>query len=393
MNKKYEHFQKALEKYREQKEYSQLRCVVPVDEAHLNSSKEAILNFASNDFLALSKHPHVKKNTIKYALEWGAGNTGSRLVTKHLECHWSVEEKLADLVGKESSLLFSSAYQAQQTLLGAVGGNRSLFFIDRFCQNSLIQAATSSQAKLLRYEHQNISQLRNLLEKHKETPCKAKVIISESLFGLSGETCDLKALINLAEEYQVLLYIDDTHAMGMMGKNGMGLASHRSGIDLVTGAFGKVCGFFGAYISLSHLMREYLLAFSPQIAETTVLPPAVLGAISAALDLIPDMQVERKNILHESECLRSSLSSMGWDTREGNSHIIPLFFSSEREMLKITRELSRKNILVTHLSYPTVPKGISCLRLTINALHTREDLDTLKEALKDLKKLPTLVTI
>jgi len=388
--KKYEYFNKALEKHREQKEYSQLRCVVPIDENHIVSSKQKILNFASNDFLGLSQHPYVKKNTIKYVLEWGAGTSNSRLVTEHLECHRNVEEKLADLLGKETSLLFSSPFQAKQTLLGTIGGPRALFFIDRFCENSLMQAAVSSQSKLLRYEHQNIAQLKALLEKHQNTPCATKVIISESLFGLNGETCDLKALIELAREHDALLYIDDSHAIGMMGKHGMGLASHRKGIDIVTGAFGKACGSFGAYIGLNRLMRDYLLAFCPQLVETTKLPPAVLGAISGALDLIPDMQVERKRVLEQSHRLAQNLTAAGWLVGHSDSHIIPLLFSSENEMLKVSQAIGKAGILVTTLRPPAVPRGAARLRLTLNALHTEEQLSTLVSTLKNLKEEPSL---
>ncbi|CCB88309.1 putative 8-amino-7-oxononanoate synthase/2-amino-3-ketobutyrate coenzyme A ligase [Simkania negevensis Z] len=388
--KKYEYFHKALEKHREQKEYSQLRCVVPLDENHIVSSKQKMLNFASNDFLGLSQHPYVKKNTIKYVLEWGAGSSGSRLVTEHLEYHRNVEEKLADLLGKDSSLLFSSPFQAKQTLFGSIGGSRAIFFIDRFCENSLMQAASGSQSKLLRYEHQNLKQLRTLLEKHRDTSCTTKVIISESLFGLNGENGDLKGLIELAREHDALLCIDDSHAIGMMGKHGMGLASHRNGIDIVIGAFGKACGSFGAYIGLSRLMRDYMLAFSPQLVETTTLPPAVLGAISAALDLIPDMQVERQRVLEQSRQLMEKLSNLGWVVGESQSHLIPLLFSSESEVLKMAQVLSQKGILVTTLRPPAVPRGAARLRLTMNALHTDEHLTTLLDTLKSLKKEPSL---
>lgn len=393
MNKKYAHFHQALEKHREQKEYNQLRCVVPIDENHIVSSKQKMINFASNDFLGLSQHTHVKKNTIKYVLEWGAGTTGSRLVTEHLECHRNVEEKLADLVGKETALLFSSAYQMQQSLLSTIGKSRCLFFIDRFCQSSLIQAASHSQAKLFRYEHQNMAQLKSLLEKHQDTPVAAKVIISESLFGLNGELCDIKSLIALAKKHDALLYIDDSHAIGMLGKHGMGLASHRKDIDIVTGAFGKACGSFGAYVATSRLMREYLLAFGPQVVETTALPPAVLGAISGALDLIPDMQVERSKVLTQSQRLREELHTLGWNTGNGSAHLIPLFFSSENDLVAVSQLLTQAGILTTPLRPPIVPRGASCLRLTLNALHTDPQIATLLSTLKKMKDAPSFSTV
>jgi 8-amino-7-oxononanoate synthase len=388
--KKYDYFHKALEKHREQREYSQLRCVVPLDEAHLLSSGKKLLNFSSHDFLGLSQHPHVKKTTIKYVLEWGTGTSGSRFIAKHLECHHNVEEKLGDLIGKESSLLFSSPFQAKQVLLGTIGGPRSLFFIDRFCENSLMQAAVSSQSRVLRYEHRDLNQLETLLEKSKNSPCSTKVIISESLFGISGEAADLKALMSLAQKYQALLYIEDSYAVEIMGKHGMGMASHREGVDIVTGAFGKACGSFGAYIGLNRLLRDYLLTFSPQLVETTTLPPAVLGAISGALDLIPDMEVERKKVLKQSERLIKTLMAAGWSVGLTQSHVIPLLVSSEKEMASLSQALIQANILATTLSPPIVPRGASRLRFIVNALHTEEQLELLSSTLKDLKETPFL---
>lgn len=389
MEEKYTFFKNALEKKREQKEYSQLRCVIPIDETHLSSDKK-ILNFASQDFLGLSQHPYVKKNTIKYVLEWGAGTTPSRLVTEHLECHRSVEEKLAELVGKETALLFPSAFQAHQSILSTLADRRSLIFIDRFCQHGLIQAAIGSQAKVVRYEHQNLDELRCLLIKYKETPCNVKLILSESLFGFNGEVANLKGLSELAETYQALLCVDDSFAVEILGKHGMGLASHRKGVDLVMGSFGKSCGFFGAYIGCSPLIRDYLSSFNPQLLETTALPPAVIGAISAALDLIPDMQLERRKVLENSAFVQEELTKEGWDLGDPSAHIIPLLCSSEAECLKLSRALTQAHILITPLLPPILPPGASRLRLIIGALHTREHLETLIQTFKQIKQEPSL---
>ncbi len=381
---KYSYYQSALDKKREQKEYRQLRCVADQEE----KNKGSRINFSSNDFLGLSQHPYVKKNTIKYVLEWGAGTTSSRLVTEHLECHRSVEEKLADLVGKEGALLFPSAYQTHEQVLSTLFSSRTQVFIDRYCHHSLIQAATQSGAQVFRYEHNNLDQLTALLEKTGGN--SIKWIVTESLFGIDGEIADLKKIAEIAKTYGALTYVDDSNSVGVMGKHGMGIASHRRGIDLVFGSFGKQSGSFGAYIASNHLMREYLLAFNPQLMETTMLPPAVLGAISGSLDLIPDMQVERQKIEFMSRTLREALSENHWDIGRGTSHIIPLLCSSELECQKLSSALTKKSILTTMLKAPLVPQGATRLRLTINALHTQDEISYLLKTLQNLKEEPSL---
>lgn len=384
MNEKHHYYQSALEKKREQKEYQQLRCVGDLEE----KNKGSRINFASNDFLGLSQHPYVKKNTIKYVLEWGAGTTPSRLVTEHLECHRSVEDKLSGLMGKEGSLLFHSAYQVHEQILSTILNSRAQVFIDRYCHHGLIQAVVSSGAQVFRFEHGNLDQLTSLLEKAGKNTLKW--IVTESLFGIDGELADLKKMGEIAENCGGLMYVDDSNSVGVLGKHGMGLASHRRGIDLVFGSFGKQSGSFGAYIATNQILRDYLLAFNPQLMESTILPPAVLGAISGSLDLIPDMQVERQKIALTARSLRESLIENHWDIGNGTSHIIPLICSNELECEKLSKALLKKSILTTVLKPPFVPQGAARIRLNVTSLLSQEDVTYLLKTLQDLSEEPSL---
>ena len=385
---RYTHYQKALEKKREQREYNQLCCVSFFAE----QKDQTIVNFASSDFLGLFAHPYIKKTTLKYALTWGSGTTPSRLVPAHLECHRNIEEKLAKLVGKESVLLFPSIYQMHHQILSTLTDKNSYIFIDRLSHYSLIQASVRSGAKVFRFEHHNYAQLKNLLEKTQEIDLP-KWIISESLFSVNGEASDLNRLIELAESYKAFLYIDDSNSISMFGKNGMGLASHRKRIDVSVGNFGKTSGSFGAFIACNSIVREYLITFNPQLLATTILPPAVLGTISGALDLIPDMHVERKKVLNHSAYLRKALQNEHWNVGHGHAHIIPLIFMDESQCLKLFRTLSQKNILTTLFRPPIIPQGPSHLRVIVNALHTQKELSLLLQTLKNLKKAPSLSII
>jgi len=381
---KYTSFETALEKRREQKEFRQLRCVAAMEE----KSDHTHHNFTSSDVLGLSRHPYVKKNTIKYVLEWGAGTTPSRLVTEHLECHRGVEEKLADLVGKETALLFPSAYNAHQLVLSTLIQPRAMIFIDRYCHSSLIQSAIQTKAQVFRYEHGNLKQLRELLEK--TDPSHQKWVITESLFGINGEAIDLKKLAEIAQEFGALTYVDDSNSVGVMGKHGMGLVSCRKEIDVTFGSFGAQSGTFGAFIATNKLLKEYLLSFNSELIETTMLPPAGLGAISGSLDLIPDMHVEREKILSLSNTLRELLMDAHWDTGSGNSHIIPALCSSSEMCQKLSNALFKKNILAATLLPPAFPQGTTRLRFIVSALHTTEDLELVAQTLTEFKEEPAL---
>lgn len=387
MDKKFHTYHQALEKKREQKEYHQLRCVAAMEE----KSERSQLNFSSSDYLGLSLHPYVKKMTIKYVLEWGAGTTPSRLVTEHLECHRSVEEKLAELVGKESSLLFPSSFQAHEQILTTLIPPKATILIDRFCHHKFIQAAMATGAHVIRYEHNQMEELEGLL---KRVPNGApKWILSESLFGMTGEAIDLKHLSEVAKQADALTFIDDSKSVGMMGKHGMGLASHRKGIDVVFGSFGKQSGSFGAYLASNKLFRDYLLAFNPLLIETTTLPPAVLGAISGALDLIPDMQVEREKVGELSNHLWEKLQESQWEMGESTSHLIPILCFSDQACQKLSAALLKASILATALRPPMVPRGAARLIFAINALHTHDHIEKLITTLNQLREEPSLSTV
>lgn len=391
MENKFSHYEKALAKRLEQKQYQQLRCALPIDENHLQDQK--LLNFSSNDYLGLSKHPHVKKTTIKYVLEWGVGSSPSRLLTQHLECHQTIEQKLAQLLGTQQSLLFSSGYEAHQALLTTLINDRTQVFIDRSVSRALLKGASSTPGVLYRYDHNDMESLESLLTQYKDNPYSSRVIISESVTLMNGDRCHLQTLIELAEKYNAILCIDDSHSIGIMGKYGIGLAAHRDGVDIILGSFGKDCGSFGGYIGCSNLMKEYMIHFSSHLKELSALPPAALGSIHAALELIPDMEAEREKIQKNSERLRSSLLELGWDVGKSTTQIIPVSFEDESLNLNLNHYLQEQYIVAFFIKSQTIPLGFSRIAFTVNATHTQDEIDALVSALKswNREKIPATV--
>ncbi len=184
-----------------------------------------------------------------------------------------LEQKLASLKGTESSLILNSGFQANVGLFAALTNRKSLILADRLCHNSIIQGALLSRCKLLRYSHNDYQELRNLLERHAEGKSRI-IIVSETVFSMDGDRCDVDELITIAEEYDALTIVDEAHATGVLGDKGMGLACGKD-VDLVMGTFGKGCGCFGAYIACSEKIKQYLINFCSAFIYTTALPPAV----------------------------------------------------------------------------------------------------------------------
>ncbi|MBP9842085.1 MAG: aminotransferase class I/II-fold pyridoxal phosphate-dependent enzyme [Simkaniaceae bacterium] len=360
MLRKYTFFENALKKREEQRLFQQERCV-SLEEPRVG------IDFTSDDYLGLLSHSYVKKQTIKNVLKWGIGSTPSHMLSEQSTVRTSLEKRLATLTGREAALLFSSPMNAFHTLMTAIVRKDTLVFIDRFSHPFLSQ---SIKGKLLKYEHNDIKGLQALLEKNKEAP--SKIILTESVFAFEGDLFHLRPLVELANEFDALLIVDETHAIGPCGKGGMGITAHRKGIDCAIGSFGKG---FGSFLSCSHLIKDYLLNFSLNPSEA--LPPAMLGAIEGILDLLPDMEAERKKLKQKGIDLRATLQSLGFQTSLSSTHIIPLMLGTDEEVDRAVDFLASHQIFTTPLKPPQVPIGKARLRLVLSLAHTDEQIHKL----------------
>ncbi|MDN3507524.1 MAG: pyridoxal phosphate-dependent aminotransferase family protein, partial [Simkaniaceae bacterium] len=333
---KYEFFEKALNKRIEQEQYRQMRLVSPQKESATSDK----VNFGTSDFLGLAQNPLVKKKTIEYVLQWGVGSTATRLSASHLKCQKLLEEKLASMIACDATLLFPSAIQACTLVLSTILNARGALFIDDLSPMPLVQAAITSGVKPTYFSHGDLCDLREKLNAASEAPMR--VVIVESLSSIEGDRADLAALLDVVNETHSLLFVDDSLSLGVLGKNGMGLAAAHHGIDFVMGAFGKASGCYGAYIGCNQLMYRFFSHFCDGIA--TPLPPAALGAIDATTDLIPKMDAERELIAANSRHLREILNET-WDTCSAEDHIIPIAIPQD-ELYDISELLASAGYIV-----------------------------------------------
>lgn len=377
----------ALEKRKTEHRFRSLSDI----EASLSSvliefeGKEYV-NFSSNDYLGLSSHPELIKRSNEYASKYGVGSGASRLVTGNFSIHSDLETKLAETLNSKAAILFNSGFQANTSILPAVADRNSLILADKKIHNSLTQGSLLSRATFKRFEHNNYEELEGLLDEVQKESYNRIWVVSETVFSMDGDRNDIDRLIELSGKYGALLYSDDAHALGILGEKGLGLNFGKRGIDISLGTFGKAFGSFGAFALCTKEMKDYLINFAGGFIYSTALPPNVLGAIDAGLDLIPTMHHERAELMKNVHYLRSSIYELEFETASSDSQIIPVIIGSEKETIELSNQLKEKGLWVSAIRPPTVEKNASRLRITLSAKHTKEQIDQLLAVLSEWKK-------
>jgi 8-amino-7-oxononanoate synthase len=348
----------------------------------------ACVNFASNDYLGLSQHPALSESACSYTKRYGAGVAASRLVTGENPEFAALEARMAAAKNQPAALIMAAGYQTNLTALAAlaepeIAGRPVTILADRLAHHSLLQGAVLSGARLMRFRHNDCDHLESLLRSRtaKGDYC---VIVTESVFGMDGDLADLARIGALARDHGALLYVDEAHATGVFGARGYGLCEDVPElVDVAMGTFGKALGGFGSYLACDADIRDFLVQRCGGFIYSTGLPPAVLGAIDAALTLVPQMARERELLLSRAEVFRAALRAQGWNCGASASQIVPVIVGGEAETLTLAAELERRGFWVAAIRPPTVPRGSSRLRISLSAAHTADDIAALIAALSE----------
>lgn len=366
--------EQQLEERKSQERFRSLRSAVPVCAGKILLEGKELWNLASNDYLNLSQHRLLKERSEQYCRRYGAGAGASRLLGGNLDVYDSLEKKLARLKGTETALIFPSGFQCNSTVLPALLGKTSFSLVDRLSHHSILSGIISSGSKWKRFHHNNFNDARKYL--HHANKEQDLWLITESVFSMDGDLADLVALEQLAAETGASVYIDEAHATGVFGANGCGLAAKRQGMTVIMGTFGKALGSFGAFIACSHKVKDFLINFCGGFIYSTALPPAVLGAVDAALDVIglPEMETERRLLLDNAEFLRLALNKLGFDTLYSACQIIPVVVGEDKQALHLSKFLEAAGFYIPAVRPPTVPEGSARLRISLSTAIPKMEL-------------------
>ncbi len=348
----------------------------------IGAEGRSYVNFASNDYLRLRFNQALIARAVEWAETYGVGSGASRLVTGNLDLFAPIEAKLATLKGKPASLVMASGFQTNAAVLQAlfdqtVLGAEPLVFADRLNHASMHFGCQAAGVRQLRYRHCDAAHLAELLSQYQGDE-RPRFILTESVFSMDGDVAPLADIACLAREHDACLVVDDAHATGILGRAGSGLSADA---DIVIGTFSKALGGFGGYVASTETMRDYLINRCGGIIYSTALPPPLLGAIDAALDLVPRMDEERAYVARLAERFRAGASAIGLDTGISTTQIVPVILGSPEAAIAMSERLKRAGLWASAIRPPTVPAGTARLRVAFTAAHEDSDIDRLLDVL------------
>ncbi|MCG9106860.1 8-amino-7-oxononanoate synthase [Laribacter hongkongensis] len=352
---------------------------------HLTVDGRDYLAFASNDYLGLASHPALVAALQDGAARFGAGAGASHLVSGHLASHDAAETALAAFLGREAALLFSSGYQANVGVIGALVGRGDTVFADRLAHASLLDGCLLSRAEFQRFRHNDLADLERRLA---ASTAPAKLIAVDAVYSMDGDEAPLAALLALAERFDAWLYVDDAHGFGVLGPQGRGtlaahgVAPHPRLVQLAT--FGKAAGLAGAAVAADAQVIDWLVNTARTAIFTTAMPPALAHALTAMLALVEPADAARARLAGHVATLRAGCAAAGLQLLPSRTAIQPVLIGSDADAVAASLALREAGLWVPAIRPPTVPPGTARLRVSLSAAHTETDVAQLATQLSQI---------
>ena len=378
---------KQLNEIREAGLYKSERVIESPQDARINVSQHTVLNMCANNYLGLSDHPAIVEAARKGLEDWGYGLSSVRFICGTQTIHKELERKISEFLGTEDTILYTSCFDANGGLFETVLGAEDAVISDELNHASVIDGIRLSKAQRFRYRNGDMNDLEDKLKE--AAPARVRMIATDGVFSMDGFIAKLPEICDLAEKYEAMVMIDDSHAVGFMGAHGRGTHEHHNvmeRVDIITGTLGKALGgASGGYTSGRKEIIDLLRQRSrPYLFSNSVAPPIVAASIKA-IDLLSESTELRDKLQSNTQYFRESLSSIGLEILPGEHPIVPVMFGDAVLAGKMADLLLQKGIYVIGFSYPVVPKGKARIRTQVSAAHSREDLQFAVEKFAEAK--------
>ncbi|BDI33158.1 2-amino-3-ketobutyrate coenzyme A ligase [Capsulimonas corticalis] len=358
--------------------YKDERVLSTPQDAHVQVGSDApVLNMCANNYLGLAEHPTVIAAARESLDKWGYGLASVRFICGTQQVHKQLEAELSSFLGMEDTILYSSCFDANGGLFETLLGAEDAVISDELNHASIIDGVRLCKAQRFRYRNNNMEDLEAKLKE--ASGARTRLIATDGVFSMDGIIADLPAICELAERYDALVMVDDSHAVGFMGKTGRGTHEHHGvidKIDIITGTLGKALGgASGGYTSARREIVELLRQRSRPYLFSNSLAPAITAASLAVLEMLTHSTERRDKLEENTKFFRQGITDLGYTVVPGEHPIVPIMLGDAALAGRVSEAMLRKGVYVVGFSYPVVPQGKARIRTQVSAAHSREDLE------------------
>jgi len=372
--------------------YPYFREIEETGSSHVVIDGKRVVTISSNNYLGLAKDPRVVAAGMKAIEKFGIGCTGSRFLNGTLNLHSILEKNISDFLGFEDSIVMSTGFQANQGTISCLLGRRDLAFSDRENHASIYEGCAVAPGKTLRYRHNDMDHLEYLLKKNSQV--RGKLIITDSVFSMSGDIANLPEIVKLAKNYRASLLVDEAHGMGVLGDSGRGACEYfdvGKDIDVYVGTFSKSLGSIGGFVSAKKSIAEYIRHKASAFIFTAALPPASVAGVIEGLNILASDSERRKRLHENTAYIKRAFFDMGIQVNNSQVPIVPIQIGDEALTLYMNRLLFDDGIFAGVAVSPVVPPLKAMIRTSYTCAHAKEDLGQILVSFKkNLKKLGIL---
>ena len=385
-----EKYRKELEAIREAGTWKGERIITTPQRSRIDTTAaKKVVNMCANNYLGLSNRPELIEAAKASYDQWGFGLSSVRFICGTQSIHKELEQKLAEFLGMEDVILYSSCFDANGGLFETLLGPEDAVISDELNHASIIDGVRLCKAKRFRYKNNDMADLRAQLESARDAGCQVKLIATDGVFSMDGYIANLQGICDLADEFDALVMVDDSHAAGFMGDTGRGTPEFcgvQGRVDILTGTFGKALGgASGGYTAARQEIVDLLRQRSRPYLFSNTVAPAICAASIKTVELL-SASTELRDRVHENTAyFREQLSKLGFDVLEGSHPIVAVMLYDAKVASAFAARMLEKGVYVVGFSYPVVPQGRARIRTQVSAGHTREDLDFAVQCFKEVK--------
>ena len=390
MKTAFETYRAELDAIREAGTYKSERIITTPQRSRINTTAaNGVVNMCANNYLGLSAHPRLVEAAKASYDKWGFGLSSVRFICGTQEIHKELERRIAKFVGMEDAILYSSCFDANGGLFEVLLNADDAIISDELNHASIIDGVRLCKAKRYRYKNNNMEDLKQQLEDARAAGCKRIMIATDGVFSMDGDIANLKGICDLADEYDAMVMVDDSHAVGFMGEHGRGTAEYcgvMGRVDIITGTFGKAMGgASGGYTASKKEVVDLLRQRSRPYLFSNTLAPAICAATIETINMLEESTALRDKVHENAAYFRKEMEKIGFDLLPGEHPIVPVMLYDPKVANEFARRMLDKGVYVVGFCYPVVPKGRDRVRTQISAGHTKEDLDFAVKCFAEVK--------